>query len=385
MRSDELSLETRVIHAGRREPRVEGACVLPIFQSSVWEHTEEGTDYHDVRYPRLSNLPNHDVLGRRLAALEGAEAGLVTASGMAAITAAMLAVLGKGGHLLIQDQLYGGTHSFVTHDFAAFGLSYDFIAPDEPDTWKDKLRPDTRAIYVETMTNPLLEVADHRAVVAFAREHGLVSMIDNTFATPVNFRPIETGFDLSLHSCTKYLNGHNDLVAGAAIGSSEQVQRVKKRLDHLGGSLDPHACFLLERGLKTLVLRVQRQCESSLALARRLEEHPEVRRVNHPGLETHPHHARARELFAGFGGMLSFEFRRGAEAAKRFLGRVEIPINGPSLGGVETLVTRPVTTSHAGLTVEELEQAGISDALVRVSVGIEAVDDLIRDFEAALV
>jgi cystathionine beta-lyase/cystathionine gamma-synthase len=378
------ALQTRAIHAGRLDPRIEGAAVLPIFQCSVYEHVAEGADYHDVRYPRLSNLPNHTVLGRRLAALEGAESALVAASGMAAISTAILTALGTGGHLLIQDQLYGGTHSFVTHDLASYGLSYDFIAPDRPDSWKSRLKANTRAIYVETMTNPLLQVADHEAVVSFAREHGLVSMIDNTFATPVNYRPIDAGFDLSLHSCTKYLNGHNDLVAGAVIGSDEHVRNVKNRLDHLGGSLDPHACYLLERGLKTLVLRVRQQNANSLALAQFLDEHPRVRRVNHPGLETHPDHSRARALFDGFGGMLSFEPDGGAAAARRVLDRLELPVIGPSLGGVETLVTRPVTTSHAGLTPDELKRVGISDALIRVSVGIEDAEDLIRDFTAAL-
>ncbi len=384
MDGKKFGLKTRAVHAGRFDPRIEGAAVTPIFQCSVYEHTTEGADYHDVRYPRLSNLPNHAVLARKLAALEGAEDALVTASGMAAISTTLLQVLGEGGHLLIQDQLYGGTHAFVTHDFRAFGLSYDFISPDDPDSWKAKLQSNTRAIYVEVMTNPLLQVADHRAVVAFAREHELVSIIDNTFATPVNFRPIEAGFDVSLHSCTKYLNGHSDLVAGAVIGSTESVQSIRRRLGHLGGCLDPHACYLLERGVKTLVLRLQQQNASALALAGRLAQHPGVERVNYPGLPGHPNHARARELFGGFGGMLSFEPKGGLEAARRFLDRVQLPINGPSLGGVETLVTRPVTTSHANLTEQELRQLGISAALIRVSVGIENVDDLIPDFEAAL-
>jgi cystathionine beta-lyase/cystathionine gamma-synthase len=384
MKQTKPALETQAIHAGRLDPRIEGAAVPPIFQCTVFEHVAEDADYHDVRYPRLSNLPNHAVLGRRLAALEGAESALVTSSGMAAISTAMLTVLGEGGHLLIQDQLYGGTHTFVTRDLAAYGSSYDFIAPDEPGAWKAKLRPNTRAIYVEAMTNPLLQVADHAAVVCFARENGLVSMIDSTFATPVNFRPIGVGFDLSLHSCTKYLNGHSDLVAGAVVGAADHVRSVKNRLDHLGGSLDPHACYLLERGLKTLVLRVRQQNANASALAGFLDAHPGVRRVNYPGLETHPQHSRARELFDGFGGMLSFEPQGGADAARRLMQRLELPINGPSLGGVETLVTRPVTTSHAGLTPDELARAGISDALIRVSVGIEDVGDLIRDFDSAL-
>jgi cystathionine beta-lyase/cystathionine gamma-synthase len=384
MDENKLALQTRAVHAGRLEPRIEGAAVPPIFQCAVYEHKAEGVDYHDVRYPRLNNLPNHLVLARRLAALEGAETALVTSSGMTAISTAMLALLGDGGHLLIQDQLYGGTHSFVTRHLGSFGITYDFVPSDEPDAWRERLRPNTRAFYVETMTNPLLRVADHRAVVAFAREHGLVSMIDNTFATPVNFRPIESGYDLSLHSCTKYLNGHSDLVAGAVIGAADRVRAVKNRLDLMGGTLDPHACYLLERGLKTLVLRVRQQNANALALAGRLQDNPRVARVNYPGLESHPQYARARELFEGCGGMLSFEPEGGLEATRRFLGRLELPVNGPSLGGVETLVTRPVTTSHAGLRPEERERIGITDALVRVSVGIEDPHDLIRDFELAL-
>jgi len=246
------------------------------------------------------------------------------------------------------------------------------------------MRPSTRGIYVEAMTNPLLRVADHTAVVAFAREHGLVSIIDNTFATPVNFRPIAAGFDLSVHSCTKYLNGHSDLMAGAVIGSAKRIKRIRHLMAHLGGNLDAHGCFLLDRGLKTLALRVRRQNENALAIADFLAGHDGVRRVNYPGLETHPEHARARELFDGYGGMLSFELDGGLEAARRFLKRIEIPIEGPSLGGVETLVTRPVTTSHANLTTEERERLGIREDLIRVSVGIETVEDLIRDFETAL-
>lgn len=384
MREPKLALQTRTIHAGRVDPRIEGAAVLPIFQCTVYEHGTGDAGYHDVRYPRLNNLPNHAVLGRRLASLEEAESALVTASGMAAISTALLAVLGEGGHLLIQEQLYGGTHTFVTRDLVTFGLTFDFIAPDDPASWKAKLRPNTRAIYVETMTNPLLQVADHSAVVAFARENELVSMIDNTFATPINFRPIEAGFDLSLHSCTKYLNGHSDLVAGAVIGSTSRVSDVKHRLDHLGGTLDPHACYLLERGMKTLVLRVRQQNANALALARCLDSHPRVRRVNYPGLESHPDHQRARRLFDGFGGMLSFEPEGGVDGALAFLKRTELPVEGPSLGGVETLVTRPVTTSHAGLTPRERARIGIRDELIRVSVGIEDAGDLLRDFEAAL-
>src|SRR5262245_34683931 len=233
---------------------------------------------------------------------------------MAAISAALMSVLADGGHLLVQGQLYGGTHSFVTEDLARLGMSYDVIDVQDPGSWRARLRPQTRAVYVETLTNPLLELADHRAVAAFAREHRLVSLIDNTFATPVNFRPLDHGFDVVLHSATKYLNGHSDLAAGVVVASGERIARVHHLLNHLGGALDPHACFLLERGLKTLVVRVRAQNANALRLAEFLAGRKEVRRVNYPGLPGHPQHARARELFEGFSGMLSFELES-AEAA----------------------------------------------------------------------
>jgi cystathionine beta-lyase/cystathionine gamma-synthase len=380
---DSKHIETKVVHSGELRPRVGGAVSLPIFQSSTFEHSG-GTSYHDIKYIRLNNTPNHQVLHAKLAALENAEAALVTASGMAAISTVLLTVLQTGDHLLAQNCLYGGTHDFVTKDLPGLGITVDFVDGADPAEWRRKLRPNTKAIYVETMTNPLLEVAELEAVPRFAREHNLVSLIDNTFASPVNFRPPERGFDLSLHSGTKYLNGHHDIVAGAVIGRAALVEKVKHRLDHLGGSLDPHACFLLHRGIKTLALRVRFQNESTLQIARFLEHHPAVAKVNYPGLESHPAHARARALFDGFGGMLSFEPKGGTAAAERLLARVRLPAVAPSLGGVESLITRPAVSSHAGLSAAERQALGISDSLIRVSVGIERSEDLIDDFDQAL-
>ncbi len=374
-------IETKLIHTG--EPRIGGAVAMPIFQSSTFLHEGE-TGYHDVKYIRLNNTPNHLALHEKLAALENAEAALVTASGMAAISTTILAMLSSGDHLLAQNCLYGGTHDFVTKDLPKLGIAVDFIDGDDPDGWRAKLRPNTKGVYVETLSNPLLQVADLKSVVLFARKNDLVSMIDNTFASPINFRPAEWGFDLSLHSCTKYLNGHNDIVAGAVIGRAELVQRVKHKLDHFGGTLDPHACFLLHRGIKTLAVRMRYQSESALRLATFLEEHPAVARVNYPGLTNHPAHQRARELFDGFSAMLSFEVKGDAAAAQRLLDRLTLPIVAPSLGGVETLITRPATTSHAGLSPQQRHDLGIADGLIRVSVGIENTADLISDFEDAL-
>lgn len=380
----EYQMETKMIHAGDPDKPIEGAVSMPVFQSSTFLYTGAGS-YHDLRYIRLNNTPNHLALHRKLAALENAEAALVTASGMAAISATFLALLSPGDHFLVQGCLYGGTHGLITKDLAALGISFDFFDGDDPESWKALLRPETRMIYVETMTNPLLGVADLKAVVDFSKGHGLISVIDNTFASPVNFRPPEWGFDLSLHSCTKYLNGHSDIVAGAVIGRAELVENITHTMNHLGGSLDPHACFLLDRGLKTLAVRMRYQNESALRIARFLEAHPKIEKVNYPGLESHPGHERARDLFDGFSGMLSFELVGDLKTADRFLKNIQIPFVAPSLGGVESLITRPATTSHSGLTPEERVAIGISDTLIRFSVGLEATDDLIEDLDEALI
>jgi cystathionine beta-lyase/cystathionine gamma-synthase len=383
MTKESQSIETKLIHAGEPVPRIHGAVTMPIFQSSTFTY-EGQTSYHDLKYIRLNNTPNHFALQQKLAAIEGAEAALVTGSGMAAISTSLLTLLRAGDHLLAQRCLYGGTRDFITADLPAMGITVDFIDADDPGSWAAQIRPTTRAIYVETLSNPLLEIGDLPGVVAFARARGIVSIIDNTFASPVNFRPIERGFDLSIHSCTKYLNGHSDIVAGAVIGKASLVSAITHKLNHLGGCLNPDTCSLLHRGIKTLALRVAAQSKSALEIARMLSRHPVVSRVNYPGLESHPRHARARELLDGFGGMLSFELRGGVEAAEYFLRRVTIPLIAPSLGGVETLVIRPAVSSHAGLSAEARRDLGISDGLVRVSVGIEATSDLIEDFQNAL-
>ncbi len=377
------NIETQAIHAGEPSPRANGAVCLPIYQSAMFLYSGEQS-YHDLKYIRLNNTPNHEVLHRKLAALEGGEAALVTASGMAAITTSLLTVLEGGGHLLAQDCLYGGTHDFLTKNFSSLGLSYSLIDANAPQTWEKSLRPNTKAIYVETMTNPTLQVADLEAAARFAKAHGLISLIDNTFASPVNFNPIAHGFDLAIHSCTKYLNGHSDLVAGAVVGRVDLIQKITHLLNHLGGSLDPHACFLLHRGIKTLALRVRYQNESALQLARFLAAHPQVESVNYPGLSSHPHHDRARRLFRGFSGMMSFELKGDVAATERFVSRLQLPLVAPSLGGVETLVTRPATTSHSGMSPADRQRIGISEKLVRVSVGVEATEDLVEDFRQAL-
>ncbi len=378
-------IATRSVHAGDPRPRYEGAVVTPIFQSSVFEFSEGTTgSYAGIRYPRMSTLPDQKCLARKIADLECAEAGLAFASGMAAISTTLLAALrGTGGHLLVQDRLYGGTYTFVVDILAQLGCTHDFIDGRRPETWSAKLRPDTRAIYTESISNPLMQSVDHGAVVAFAKAHGLTSVIDNTFTTPVFFRPIEIGYDLSVHSCTKYLNGHSDLVAGAVAGSREWVERIHHLLNYLGGTIDPHNAFLVTRGMKTLGVRMRQHAENALALARYLERRPEVRVVHYPGLESHPDHEIARRVFDGYGGMLSFELAGGLSAARSFLAGLELLTEATSMGGVESLICRPAVTSHSGMNSEEREAQGITDGLLRLSAGIEDVEDLIEDVDRA--
>lgn len=376
-------LQTQVVHGGTPHPRIGGAVVAPIFQSAMFEYGAEKS-YADLKYIRLNNTPNQLLLAQRLALLEGAQAALVTGSGMAAISSALLSVCKPGDHILAQSCLYGGTHSLLTEDFPAWGIDVDFVDARDANSWQAKLRPQTKAVYVEAMSNPLVEVADHASIVRFAKEHSLISLIDNTFASPINFQAVAFGYDLSLHSCTKYLNGHSDIVAGCVMGDQKLITKITHKLNHLGGSLDPHACFLLERGIKTLALRVREQNHNALALAQFLSQHPAVRKVNYPGLETHPDYSNARQWFQGFGGVLSFEPSGGVAAADQFINQVTLALRAPSLGGVETLVSRPAAASHLGVPRDERLRIGITDELVRIAVGIEALDDLLEDVGQAL-
>lgn len=383
MAEPSASMHTKAIHAGEPDPRPAGAAVAPIYQSSTFLF-EGDAAYDDVHYARLSNTPTHDVIHRKLAALENAADALVTASGMAAISSSLLTFLQQGDHVLVQDSLYGGTHMVVHKDLPALGIEVSVFDASDPDSLKTLVRSTTKVLYAETISNPLVKVGELDGLAAFAREHGLVSMIDNTFASPVNFRPIEHGFDLSLHSATKYLNGHTDLIAGAVIGSVDRVEAVRHRVNHLGGSLDAHACFLLHRGVKTLPLRMERHNANAIRIATFLEQHPKITTVHYPGLESSASHATARRLLDGFSGMLSFKVDGGPDAAHRVQDLVRLPLVAPSLGGLETLITIPAETSHVGMSAEERSAAGVTSDLLRMSIGLESADDLIADLEQAL-
>jgi len=376
-------METLAVHGGQPRPGPEGSVVFPLYQGTVFA-LPPGADYHDIQYLRLSSTPSQRDLHRRLAALEGGEAAIATSSGMAAITGTLLAHLKKGDHFLAADGLYGGTHDFIIQRAGELGLAYSLVDAQRPESWAEAARPETKLFLVETISNPLIRVPPLDEVVAFARGRGIMTAIDNTFASPINFQPLQHGFDVVIHSATKYLNGHSDLVAGCVIGPEATVTRVRKTLNLLGGSLDPHAGFLLGRGTKTLALRVRAQNATAGALARMLASHPGIDGVNYPGLETHPDHAHARRLLSGFGGMLSFRLRGGLAAVERMLARLQIPYYAPSLGGVETLIVRPAASSHAGLSPEERRRIGVSDDLLRVSCGIEHTEDLVADFQQAL-
>jgi cystathionine beta-lyase/cystathionine gamma-synthase len=380
---DEQAVETVAVHSGERRPGPEGSLVFPIYQGTVYE-SRPGESYSDIQYLRMGTTPSQLYLSDKLAELEGGEAAVATASGMAAVSTALLTVLRAGDHLLAADVLYGGTASLLAKFAERLGWTYTLVDPHRPDTWEAARTPQTKAFLVETISNPLVRVGRLREVAAYAREHGLVSIIDNTFASPVNFRPLQHGFDLSFHSATKYLGGHSDLVAGCVIGSAELIGQVHATQNLFGGSLDAHTGFLLARGIKTLAVRVRQQSANALAVASFLAGRPEVADVYYPGLPGHPDHEYAAGLLSGFGGMLSFRMAGGGAAAVGLLEALQLPYVAPSLGGVETTVTRPVATSHAGVAPEERARMGITDDLVRLSCGIEGAEDLVADFERAL-
>ena len=383
MRGNGESMDTTAVHGGEPRPGPDGSVVFPIYQGTVYE-VEPGTGYHDLKYIRLNSTPSQRYLHDKLAALEGAEAAVATSSGMAAVTTILLSLMRAGDHLLASDCLYGGTHDFLTGHAADLGWSYSFVDAGRPETWEAARTERTKVFLVETITNPLMRVGLLDQVADFGQREGIVTVIDNTFTSPVNFRPLQAGFDVVFHSATKYLGGHSDLVAGAVMGGTQVIERVRKTLNLFGGSLDPHAGFLLARGIKTLALRVQAQNANALALARFLAEHPAVAAVNYPGLASHPDHAHAAKLLSGFGGMLSLRLHGGEQAAQALLDAVTLAYVAPSLGGVETLITRPAATSHAGMSREDRDRLGITADLIRISSGIEGTADLVGDFAQAL-
>lgn len=371
-------MSTVCVHAGTYLDAATGGACSPVFHSTAFAFPNAANENF---YPRYFNTPNQEVINRKLAALEKGEAALVFSSGMAAISTLLLAHLQPGDHAIFQNDLYGGTVHFITHELERLGVQVSWGA--NPSEFGQALRPETRLIYVESPSNPLLHCVNLAAVSELGKHHGILTVIDNTFATPINQNPLTYGIDVVVHSATKYLNGHSDLNAGAIVASAELVQRVRQSAVNLGGMLDSFACSQLERGLKTLALRVPKHNQNALALARFLESHPAVAKVNYPGLSSHPDHAIASHQMRGFGGMLSFELSDPG-GVNSLLARLRVALPALSLGGVESLVCVPSRTSHRTMSQAERERAGISDGLVRVSAGIEDEKDLIEDFDRAL-
>ncbi len=375
-----FTLDTRSVHAGEPDPRIEGAVTLPIFQSATYTHDDPEAP---PRYVRYNNTPNHEALHDKLAALTQTESALVTASGMAAISATLLSLLDAGDHLVAPRSLYGGTLDLFDDLLPRFDIGHTLVTEDAPEAWSAAVQPNTEVLYAESIANPLLEVPNLAAMVDFARAHDLVAVIDSTFASPVNLRPAELGFDVVLHSGTKYLGGHSDLAAGVVAGPSKMLDRVRHTTKLLGGMLDPHACFLLHRSLKTLGVRVRQQNETAHAVAKALAAHDAVDRVRYPGLPSHPDHDHAQAFLDGFGGIVSFGLGPGADV-DAFFEMLSLPIRAPSLGGVETLITQPIHTSHKNVDPAVREELGITERFVRLSVGLEGTEDLVEDLTAAL-
>jgi cystathionine beta-lyase/cystathionine gamma-synthase len=363
---------TLAVHAGSTRERYMGGLSTPIMTSSTIEYLDEA----EVRYPRYFNTFNQQVVAAKLCALEGAADGLVTSSGMAAISAIMMGLLHPGEHAVVLEGMYGGTHNLVTTEFRRLGIDFS-LTSGEPDDVRRNIQPNTRLLFMESPTNPLLSVFDLAAIASIAREHDIVCAVDNTFATPILQNPIELGFDLVMHSGTKYLGGHGDLCCGAVLGSVALIERIRAHALMYGGSLNAQDCALLERSLKTLELRVVRQSENASALARALLKSDRVNQVHYPGLETHPRHDVAARQMKMFGGMLSFELADGIDPVG-FLRAMDWIPAAISLGGTETTMCQPVATSHERMPREERERLGITPQLIRVSLGVENADDIIE-------
>lgn len=382
MKRRPLGLSTRAIH-GAAEPRPDWTPVVPAINQSATFTNPVGSS-QEVLYTRYGNNPNQTSIAKRLALLEGAEAALFVGSGMGAAALAHLAVLRPGDHLLSSEWVYGGVHRLFSQEFGRLGIEVSFVNPTHSRSWKRAMRKTTRAIFVETPTNPLMRVIDLEPIATLCKAEGLALLVDSTFATPINFRPLEHGADIVIHSATKYLNGHSDVIAGAVAGTEALIEEVRKLMWVWGQALDPMAAWLIERGMKTLAVRMARHNETGASVAEWCAKQPGITAVHHPSLATHPDYEVARRILGGTGGMLGLEIKGGVRAAERFLRALRLAAHAPSLGGVETLVSEPRLTSHAGLTPAQRVEAGIPDGFLRFSLGLEDADDLIADFAQAL-
>ena len=379
MSKKKLGVNTICTHVGEiKDEQFKGA-VSPMYLSSSYEFL----DVDIKRYPRYFNTPNQEFLSKKIAALEGTEGALIFSSGMAAISHMFLAFLQKGDHLVVQNTLYGGTVNFIKEEFPKYGIEYTFTNGYKAKDFEDIIQSNTKLIHIETPSNPLLTITDIRDVTQIAKSKGILTSIDNTFASPINQKPIEFGVDLVMHSATKYFGGHSDLSAGAVASSHQNIERIWNVSKNLGGNLSDMTVWLLERSMKTLGLRVKAQTKNAMKLAKWLNRHPQILKVYYPGLKSHPEHKLAKAQMTGFGAMLSFELDKSLDSEK-FQKKLKLIKSSMSLAGVESTVISPHLTSHALLTQYERDSVGISDQLIRFSVGIEAVKDLKADIIQAI-
>lgn len=376
-----MHFATRAVHAGSVRDGL-SSIAPPLVQGVNFEQPRGVASV--PRYTRYANTPTIVLVQQRLASLEGSEAAVCMASGMGATSCAMLALLRPGDHLVSSAWIYGGTHRLFTEELPKMGIEVTFVDPLESRGWRHSMRPNTRAVFIETPVNPTCRVLDLRPLSALTRELGIALVVDSTFASPVNLRPLEHGADIVIASTTKYLNGHHDMLGGAVFGSQAYIDEVTQKMMVWGQAPDPFACWLLERGMKTLQIRVQRANDNAMALATWCEAHPAFAAVHYPGLASHPDHALAAATMDGFGGMMALELVGGAAAADRMVEKLALILHATSLGGVDTLICEPRFSSHANMTPAARAALGIPDGFLRVSVGIEDVRDLIADFSQAL-
>jgi cystathionine beta-lyase/cystathionine gamma-synthase len=381
-KSHTLSRDTLAIHAGHETREPDTPVVHPLYQSANF--IQEFGTADGLRYPRYGNSPNAEVIQARVAALEGAEAACFLASGQGATVCALMALLRPGDHIVTSAWIYGGTQKFLCDELTGLGVEVSIVDPMESRVWRRSLKKNTRVLFLETPVNPTCRVLDLRPISLVTREAGLALVVDSTFASPINFRPIEHGADVVVHSATKYLNGHHDILGGIVCGSAPYIDEVRQKMLVWGQAPDPFAAWLLERGLKTLAVRIQRHNENAMAIATWCSGQKRIRVVHYAGLPNHPDHATARATMDGFGGMLAIELAGGAVAADKFVKKLRLFRHAPSLGGVDSLVSDPRFTSHAGLSAQERSAVGIGDGFLRLSVGIESANDLINDLDQAL-
>jgi cystathionine beta-lyase/cystathionine gamma-synthase len=378
MEQKKFSKLTESVHAGSPGDSQFKGTVTPIFPSSAYDYE----NVSETLYPRYFNTPNQKAVVEKVRALENGEDGMILSSGMAAILTSIFSVLKAGDHAIFQNELYGGTHHAIVQELPRYGMEYTMVDASDPRNFEKAIRRETRLIFIETPSNPTLKITDIKAVADIAKKHGIITIIDNTFASPVNQNPINFGIDIVTHSGTKYIGGHSDICCGVVVTSKKLVKNIWNSAIHFGGSLDAHTCWLVERSLKTIVLRVRQQNQNAMSIANFLQNDSRIGRVFYPGLPEHPGHSIAKaQMTGGFGGMLSFEVK---DDADRFMDRLKLIKRAISLGGVETTVTSPVKTSHSKMSEKERLAIDVTNNLVRFSTGIEEAQDLIDDIKQAL-